>query len=558
MARAIHGGASRTRQLRHGELPVAVPGTARERTFGHSKGASPRHRKHAGRVAQADGGTLFLDEIGDFRLPCSQAARSCRTGVERVGDGDASRRRRIVAATNRDLDSMVATARSARICCIASTSSPCACRRCASVPRTCSDRRALLLGFAASFADGARLHRSSAEPDPCPSMARQSASYASDRTRGSSARGRGRCRPAVDRAGCRRRRSARVGADITSKRWSADILAVMSNSPTLEAAAITLGIDLDPLPQAKQYGSSAAARNAYTGGMSQPPSELTAAFARSARTLAPRSRTRPGLRRAARSRAPSFAASRATRSIRARWCTRRTSSFRTTPASSHRKHFYATAARRCGSGDRLRALAPRRPRGAAPNTRARFARSQRCRSSQATVVQMDAALGKLAELDPRLVRVVELRFSATGMVEIAELLGVSEATVKRDTRVRAPLSKGTRRRLSLRAASTRARVRCNVIAGGSIPHTNGVRQQHPKLSSRTLLRFMIAALYLGPFALIFDELRTGFPAEIEGPAVRGNLIAGGSIPHHERREAAAPKALKPHAPPLRPSPVRSP
>lgn len=51
------------------------------------------------------------------------------------------------------------------------------------------------------------------------------------------------------------------------------------------------------------------------------------------------------------------------------------------------------------------------------------------------LVAMDKALEKLANLDERLVRVVELRFFAgMGIPEIAELLGVSEPTVKRDTR----------------------------------------------------------------------------------------------------------------------------
>ena len=51
------------------------------------------------------------------------------------------------------------------------------------------------------------------------------------------------------------------------------------------------------------------------------------------------------------------------------------------------------------------------------------------------LVAMDAAMQKLSLLDERLVRVVELRFFAGLEVSvIAELLGVSEPTVKRDTR----------------------------------------------------------------------------------------------------------------------------
>ena len=51
------------------------------------------------------------------------------------------------------------------------------------------------------------------------------------------------------------------------------------------------------------------------------------------------------------------------------------------------------------------------------------------------LLAIDAALHKLAGLDARLVKVVELRFFAGLEVkEIAELLGVSEPTIKRDTR----------------------------------------------------------------------------------------------------------------------------
>lgn len=51
------------------------------------------------------------------------------------------------------------------------------------------------------------------------------------------------------------------------------------------------------------------------------------------------------------------------------------------------------------------------------------------------LVAMDEALSKLADLDERLVKVVELRFFAgLSVQDIAELLGISEPTVKRDTR----------------------------------------------------------------------------------------------------------------------------
>jgi RNA polymerase sigma factor (sigma-70 family) len=51
-------------------------------------------------------------------------------------------------------------------------------------------------------------------------------------------------------------------------------------------------------------------------------------------------------------------------------------------------------------------------------------------------VQLDSALDRLAQADPRLVQIIELRFfSGLEVREIAELLGVSEPTIKRGTRV---------------------------------------------------------------------------------------------------------------------------
>jgi RNA polymerase sigma factor (TIGR02999 family) len=52
------------------------------------------------------------------------------------------------------------------------------------------------------------------------------------------------------------------------------------------------------------------------------------------------------------------------------------------------------------------------------------------------IVSLDEALGKLAQLDPRQSRVVELRFFG-GLTEeeTAEVLGVSATTVKRDWRI---------------------------------------------------------------------------------------------------------------------------
>jgi RNA polymerase sigma-70 factor, ECF subfamily len=59
-----------------------------------------------------------------------------------------------------------------------------------------------------------------------------------------------------------------------------------------------------------------------------------------------------------------------------------------------------------------------------------------CREPDPNVVALDDALRKLAKVDQRKSRVVELRFfGGLGIVETAEVLGVSEETVGRDWRL---------------------------------------------------------------------------------------------------------------------------
>jgi Nif-specific regulatory protein len=79
--------------------------------FGHEKGAftSALHAR-AGRIEEANGGTLFLDEIGDFS-PTVQV-KLLRTIQEREFERVGSNKTihvdvRIVAATNRDLESLM-------------------------------------------------------------------------------------------------------------------------------------------------------------------------------------------------------------------------------------------------------------------------------------------------------------------------------------------------------------------------------------------------------------------------------------------------------------------
>ncbi len=83
--------------------------------FGHVKGAFTNAlRDNPGRVASCEGGTLFLDEIGE--LPLSIQSKLLRfiqeREYERVGDQHTRKANvRIIAATNVDLESAVASGR---------------------------------------------------------------------------------------------------------------------------------------------------------------------------------------------------------------------------------------------------------------------------------------------------------------------------------------------------------------------------------------------------------------------------------------------------------------
>lgn len=80
--------------------------------FGHEKGAfTGAFARHVGKFEQANGGTLFLDEIGDMPMQAqTRLLRALQSGsVRRVGGRDEVKVDvRIVAATNRDLEPMIA------------------------------------------------------------------------------------------------------------------------------------------------------------------------------------------------------------------------------------------------------------------------------------------------------------------------------------------------------------------------------------------------------------------------------------------------------------------
>lgn len=92
---------------------AAIPETILEsELFGHERGAfSGADRLRIGKFEQVDGGTLFLDEIGDMSsVTQAKVLRLLQDGsYQRVGGNETRRANvRIIAATNRSLESMVA------------------------------------------------------------------------------------------------------------------------------------------------------------------------------------------------------------------------------------------------------------------------------------------------------------------------------------------------------------------------------------------------------------------------------------------------------------------
>jgi len=141
VARALH---ARSPRREHPFVVVNCPTLSEElltsELFGHARGSfTGAVRDQPGRVEAAHGGTLFLDEIGE--IPPTLQAKLLRflqdKEFERVGE---SRTRqvdvRVVAATNRDLETDVQQGVFARTCSTGSTSSRLSFRRCATGPKT--------------------------------------------------------------------------------------------------------------------------------------------------------------------------------------------------------------------------------------------------------------------------------------------------------------------------------------------------------------------------------------------------------------------------------------
>jgi DNA-binding NtrC family response regulator len=112
LARAVHAISKRGGQfiaVNCGALPANL---VESELFGYRKGAfSGANEDRAGLVRSADGGTLFLDEIGD--LPAASQAALLRVLQEREvmpvgGTRPVAVDVRVIAATHRDLDGMIA------------------------------------------------------------------------------------------------------------------------------------------------------------------------------------------------------------------------------------------------------------------------------------------------------------------------------------------------------------------------------------------------------------------------------------------------------------------
>ncbi len=113
LARAIHYASPRAKGPLVAVNVAALPDTLLEsELFGHERGAfTGADREHRGRFELADGGSLFLDEIGD--LPRGTQVKLLRVlqeqAFERLGGTRTLRVDvRVLAATNRDLEGMVA------------------------------------------------------------------------------------------------------------------------------------------------------------------------------------------------------------------------------------------------------------------------------------------------------------------------------------------------------------------------------------------------------------------------------------------------------------------
>ncbi len=116
VARALHEGGARARRPFVAINCAAIPEALLERElFGATRGAfTGADRDHPGLFRQADGGTVFLDEIGDMPLALqAKLLRALQEGAVRAVGALEERPIdvRVIAATHRDLDALVAESR---------------------------------------------------------------------------------------------------------------------------------------------------------------------------------------------------------------------------------------------------------------------------------------------------------------------------------------------------------------------------------------------------------------------------------------------------------------
>ncbi len=116
LARAIHSlSPLAERPLVKLNCATLPPNLIESELFGHEKGAfTGAHKQKKGRFELADGGTLFLDEVGELPLEVQpKLLRLLQEGeFERVGGNQTLRAKvRLIAATNRDLQKMIAEGR---------------------------------------------------------------------------------------------------------------------------------------------------------------------------------------------------------------------------------------------------------------------------------------------------------------------------------------------------------------------------------------------------------------------------------------------------------------
>jgi len=116
VARAIHKRSSRSERAFIAVNCAAIPSSLiASELFGHEKGAfTGAMERHLGRFESVNGGTIFLDEVGDLPLEVQIALLRVlqEREIERVGGNKAIPVDvRVLAATHRDLDSLVSEGR---------------------------------------------------------------------------------------------------------------------------------------------------------------------------------------------------------------------------------------------------------------------------------------------------------------------------------------------------------------------------------------------------------------------------------------------------------------